>query len=215
MSSPKLHLKILDRKRRAMLPKLAFLKKRGFYLAGGTALALQLGHRHSEDFDYYAPKMFNPTMLQAEFEKRFNDITSARSAWGTLNIDIGGIHLSFFYYDFPLLRPLLETPDLFLTSVEDIAAMKLLAIMQRGKKRDFIDLHYLLKQHSLEQIIGWTEKKFKGYDPYIALRALTYFGDADHDKSRFRLRLVNSLSWPAVKKHLILTVGQYTKEHMQ
>ena len=203
MPAPQLHLKILDRKRRALLPKLAFLKKRGFYLAGGTALALQIGHRTSVDFDYYCPNDFDADELYQSIQKHCATVSPSKTSTQSLFVKIAGVEFSFFVYRYPLLQPLVDTEYIALTSIDDIAAMKLLAIMQRGKKRDFIDLYFILKTHTMKQIFDLCQKKFDGFDSYIAVQGLLYFADADHDQSRKRISLLQPVSWIVVKKKII------------
>ena len=158
MKKTKLFFEILDEKRQVLLPKLEFLRKEyGFYLAGGTALALQIGHRTSVDFDFYTPRTFDPEVLYRKLKEEIPMISPVHTAKETLMVGIPEkkerIEMSFFRYDYPLLRPLMITEYLDLVSVGDIAAMKIIAIVQRGTKRDFVDIYYLLKRYDLETLL--------------------------------------------------------------
>lgn len=155
-----LFLSVLDKKREDLLNKLGFLKDSGFYLAGGTSLALQIGHRTSLDFDFYTKKEFEPPRLREEFDKRFKKVREIHVAEGTLILDIEGIELSFFKYLYKLVKPCLKLEDVNLASLEDIAAMKILAISQRGKRRDFIDIYFLIQKFGLKKIMELTKKKW-------------------------------------------------------
>ena len=91
-----MYLSVLSREQKGLLKKLGFLKKYGFYLAGGTALALQINHRTSLDFDFYTKKRFNSSELQRLFERKFKEIILLQKAEGTLIVKIDGVAVSFF-----------------------------------------------------------------------------------------------------------------------
>lgn len=134
-------LSIISSKQAKLLKKLSFLKKHGFYLAGGTALALQIGHRTSLDFDFYTKKNFDVQQLHRLLERKFQEVIVLQKEKNTLNVKVDGIAVSFFKYPYPLIFPLVKEQDFpALASKEDIAAMKVIAISDRGTKRDFIDI---------------------------------------------------------------------------
>jgi hypothetical protein len=212
-----MNLKVLDNQQKKLFSQLGFTKDLGFYLAGGTALALQLGHRSSVDFDFYTPKHFAKGELMAKFQNGLGDdwgIKILRDLDDTFEVEIDGvIHLSCFYYQYPLLEKLVELDGVKLTSVEDIAAMKVVAISQRGKRRDFIDTYCLIKKFGLGKILELTEKKFPEFDIYNGLRGLIYFVDADRDGEIDRIKLFDpELSWPKIKNYLVKEVGNYQRE---
>jgi predicted nucleotidyltransferase component of viral defense system len=152
-----------------------------FYLAGGTALALQLGHRTSLDFDFFTPRPFNPESLRAQF----TDLEVLQEATGTLTIVIQNVRISFFEYRYPLVHPLLESFPIPLAHVEDIAAMKISAVASRGSKKDFVDLYYILQSgYSLAEVFLFFRKKFTGIhiDEYHIMRSLLYFEDAEQEE---------------------------------
>lgn len=204
-------LEILDRKRQKLLPQLAFSKKHGFYMAGGTALALQMGHQTSLDFAFYTPKKFDNKALLREIEKRFKTAVLIETAEQTLIVKINEIEVSFFHYPYPLAFPLLNIEGVNLASKEDIAAMKIIAISDRGTKRDFIDIYFLLKEFPLEKIFEFIKKKYPNFNIYVGLRGLLYFADAEKKQKR-RLQLIRHVSWPGVKKFLIKEVKDYQKQ---
>ena len=203
-------LEILDKKRRRLLSQLSFLKKFGFYMAGGTALLLQLGHRKSLDFDFYTQKKFDNKKLLRELEQKLRNVTLIQTAEQTLIVRAEGVEMSFFHYPYPLIYPLLEINGVYLASKEDIAAMKMIAISDRGTKRDFIDVYILLKEFSLEAIFQILKKKYPNFNIYIALQGLTYFVDAEKEQKR-KLYLFQNVSWSKVKKFLIEKVKNYQK----
>ncbi|MDO9530333.1 MAG: nucleotidyl transferase AbiEii/AbiGii toxin family protein, partial [Syntrophales bacterium] len=117
-------------------------------------------------------------------------------------------------YRYPLLRPLVKTEYVDLLSLEDIAAMKMIAIVQRGTKRDFIDVYYLLKNISLERLFDLTQAKYKVFNKYIGLRALAYFNDAEKEKSGRGRTTFEKIDWAKIKKRIIDMVDKYRKEEL-
>jgi hypothetical protein len=194
--------KIFGPKRKKLLSRLGFLKSRGFYMAGGTALALQIGHRTSLDFDFYTKKKFDSGKLYQELRKRFKEVILLQKAEETLIVRVNNIAVSFFYYSYPLIYPAIEIDGILFASKQDIAAMKIIAISDRGTKRDFIDIYFLIKEFSLKNIFNFVKQKYPDFNIYIGLRGLTYFADAEKKQKR-RLYLFSSVSWPRVKKFLI------------
>lgn len=193
-----MHWEILDPTRKKLLPKLAFIKSHGFYLAGGTALALQLGHRTSVDFDFYSHEKFDAMRLEKDLVQNMSLKITQRSE-GTLIGQLSRIDLSFFHYPYLLLAPLVETDFLNLSAIPDIAAMKLIAVSQRGVRRDFLDLYMIAKEHGLEKIFQWAKKKFSQFDPYVCVKALTYFEEADQDESGRGMELKEPVPWTKIK----------------
>jgi hypothetical protein len=203
-----LHWHVLDKKRRALLPHLAFWKKEGLYLAGGTALALHLGHRTSLDFDYYSPTPFNPLALGNKL-KLGNRLRITTQKPDTLLALAQGVQVSAFHYPYRLLAPLVDTPPIALASLEDIAAMKMLAITQRGTRRDFIDLYFLCRRFTFSKIMNLTKKKYPSFEPYSGLRAAVFFDDAEKEKPRLGMTLRTPVSWSAVKRFFSNVVRDY------
>jgi hypothetical protein len=117
----------------------------GFYLAGGTGLALQLGHRVSEGLDFFTEKSFAPETVIRLLVGRLA-VTIAGAAPGTLHALCGeGIKTRFFFYPYRLLYPPISFQGCFIADWRDIAAMKLVALSQRGTKKDFVALFFLLR----------------------------------------------------------------------
>jgi len=203
-----LFLSVLDKKRMALFNKLGFLKDYGFYLAGGTSLALQIGHRTSLDFDFYSKKEFEPQRLREEFDKRFKKVREIHVARGTLILDIEGIELSFFEYPYKLLKSCSKLEEVNLASLEDIAAMKILAVSQRGRRRDFIDIYFLIQNFGLKKILELTKKKYSMFNIYVGLQGLSYFKDADEDLEIERFMLFEKINWRKIKNHIIKEVNE-------
>lgn len=174
---------ILAESQQALLELLSRIPEvRTFYLAGGTALALALGHRRSRDFDFFRPKDFLPQDLLTVLRET-GDLSVLQEAAGTLTVTSRGVPISFFRYNYPLLRPLRESPwGLLLADPDDIAAMKLAALAGRGARKDFVDLYFYTREVApLEQAFARFREKYRGVsvDPYHLLRSLTFFEDAE------------------------------------
>jgi hypothetical protein len=176
----------------------------GFYLAGGTALALQLGHRRSIDFDLFSPEPFDAA-------KKVRDLDSSgafelfHQDKDTVNGSLDGVRLSYFYYRYPLVQSLLVHEDLAIARKLDIAAMKVQAIAGRGSRKDFIDLYFLMKEYSLDKIMAAYSGKFGSRlaNRYHAYKSLVYFADAE--KEAMPCMLIRT-SWPKVKKAIVAEV---------
>jgi hypothetical protein len=217
MPEQKIHLEVLSKEQKKLLPKLAFLKKERFYLAGGTALALQLGHRTSVDFDFYTLKLFQPKALYRKFLKNKLAAKKQQMAFGTLLLRLGNSEASMFYYDYPLIKKTVYLPQgIELASLEDIAAMKLEAIIQRGTRRDFIDLFFLLRNFGLRKILGFGQRKYaRAFNTYQALLGLLYFTDAEKEISQTRYKLLKECGWPQVKAFITEEVEKFKQEELR
>ncbi len=174
------------------------LATEGFYLAGGTALALLEAHRLSADLDLFAPSIGDPVVLAGRLKGVAGDAVILSTAPETLYMSIHGIRVSFIGSSFSLLAPPLRPDEdgLPLASRDDIAAMKLAAIASRGSRKDFVDLWVLVTRHrNLEQYLALYEKKYQADTGHV-LRSLVYFDDADREPP---LRLLTGIDWPQVK----------------
>ena len=176
-------------------------------MAGGTALALQIGHRTSLDFDFYTEEKFDPKKLREKFDKKFKKVQEIYIAEDILGLDADGIKMSFFRYSYRLIRSYVQMEDICLASKEDIAAMKILAISQRGRRRDFIDIFFLIKEFGLREIIEFTKEKYPMFNIYVGLQGLLYFKDADEDSEKQRFKMLQKADWRGIKKYIIREVN--------
>ena len=168
-----------------------------FYLAGGTALALHLGHRKSFDLDLFGQSRL-PIEELAGLLKSYPD---ARELLRSKNItvwSIADVKVDIVNYHYaPICKPI-EENGLRLLSIEDIAAMKLEAIKGRGKKRDFYDLFILLQKYSLKKLLSYHQKKFKDDSTFLIVKSLTFFEDAEADPPI--IALTHKPDWENVKR---------------
>lgn len=179
---------ILDKKRIGILP---FLKhfKNDFYLAGGTALALQIGHRDSIDFDFFGPKDIDTKKLFEEITRIFENhkIVKIQEDKNTLTVLINNdIKLSFFGYKYNLINKTIEDENMRLASMEDIGCMKLSAITSRANNKDYIDLYYILQKIDLKELLKKAGEKFPDLDKNLILKSLVYFEDIDIEPISFK-----------------------------
>lgn len=193
---------ILDPKRIAILPILKNFQDR-FYLAGGTSLALQIGHRDSIDFDFFTEKDIDTAKLFEQLREVFEgySIKKIQEEKNTLTILIDdSIKLSFFTHTYPLIRNTIHDEYLTLASLEDISCMKLSAITGRATNKDYIDLYFLLEKFSLKDILTFASEKYPELDRNLLLKSLVYFDDIVEEKILFKNN--KDVSFDDVKKRL-------------
>ena len=179
---------ILDKKRIGVLPLFKNFKKE-FYLAGGTSLALQIGHRDSIDFDFFKQDNINTSKLFEEIINIFYNykVLKIQEEKNTLTVLIDkDIKLSFFSYRYKLLKKITKEKYLSLASIEDIACMKLSAILSRASNKDYIDLYYIFKKYNFKEILNLCEKKFDDIDINLILKSLVYFDDVKFEPIIFK-----------------------------
>lgn len=174
-----------------------------FYLAGGTALALQIGHRISVDLDLFGNRPFAPQDILYELED-YKPVSIMAQSKNILILNVKGVKVDFVNYKYPLIMDPIEMDGLRLLSVQDIAAMKLSAIAGRGRKRDFYDLFFLLQLFSLDELIAFYLKKYEEGSELMLARSLVYFDDAEEDDDP---RLLQSgLNWDSIKRKILQEV---------
>ena len=152
-----------------------------FYLVCGTSLALQLGHRNSIDIDLFTRNSFTIELIVDALKVKHNFSTTFTKKNVVLSV-IDNIKTDFIRHDYPLINPPVTEEGITYVSKEDIAAMKVHAIIQSGKRlKDFIDIYVLLQHLTLNEIIGFFEQKYTYSNAMIALKAINYFDDIDVD----------------------------------
>lgn len=170
-----------------------------FYLAGGTGLALQIGHRKSVDLDFFSKKDFNT----GQYINRLQSIGHfelLNEAQGTVTSILNNVKISFFFYDYPLLWDLNTFNKVKIGDVKEIGLMKFTAVAGRGTKKDFVDLYWIGKNIiPLLKLFTFFDNKYGNtYNLYHTLKSLIYFEDADQDKMP---QMVKPVNWQDVKTY--------------
>ncbi len=184
------------------------------YLAGGTALALQLGHRYSYDLDFFTPKRFNERILVQRMAKLSSNFELEKKAQGTILGYLGKTRFSLFFYEYPLLFKPHKFLGVNVADIRDIAAMKIAAIADRGTKRDFIDLYFIVNKVrviTLEESLQLYDKKFRALsqNKIHILKSLVYFEDAEQDKLP---KMIKPIRWAKIKEFFIEEQKKITKK---
>lgn len=178
---------------------------RRYYLAGGTGLALHLGHRFSVDLDFFsdATDAVGPderAILRAAFDDPALTINLDKDM--TFVANWRGVGVSFFRLAlYPLVQEPLLVQGVPVATVEEIGAMKLAAIMSRGTRKDYVDLYFILQRIPLERLFEVAAVKYARVRTFAvsALRALTYFADAEATPMP---QMIERASWPTIKRFL-------------
>ncbi|MCI0696669.1 nucleotidyl transferase AbiEii/AbiGii toxin family protein [candidate division KSB1 bacterium] len=170
-----------------------------FYLAGGTALALQIGHRYSVDLDFFTARKFSTSKLLKKLLAHSNCVKQSISK-GTLYVALNNVSCSFIVYLYPLIDQTVSSPwGVQLASIVDIGAMKINAIGGRGYRRDFVDLYFLAQIRSLPVIWEDFKKRYAdtGLSTFHVKKSLTYFMDAEKDPLP---KMIKPVNWKKVRE---------------
>ena len=185
-------------------PELSLLR-----LVGGTALALQYGHRVSVDLDLFG----EVTIDKFELHSLLQGVGDVRVINETKNIHqyfVNGIKVDIVNYPYSWIDAPVEDDGIRLASSKDIAALKINAIEGRGTKKDFIDMYLLLQHYSLEEILTFYQQKYPDYSIFRALRSLTYFDDAD---AQIMPQMFIEDTWEKMKENIQAHVMRYQQNH--
>ncbi len=175
-----------------------------FYLAGGTALVIYFQHRYSDDFDFFGEE-FDIEKMKVKIN---NLLKNEKINFKTLDEKedtyiflLNEVKVSFFKYLYPIIRPLKAVEGINIASIEDIIAMKAVAIIQRGTRKDFFDIWHLIKEgYTIEKMISFAKEKYGDlFSPMIFLKALIYFEDAEKEQGF-------EFEWKEIKEFLIKEV---------
>lgn len=161
-----------------------FLKEKGFYLAGGTALALQLGHRISVDLDFFSKEPIKRTLLAAIESNFKKNATVIFKTTNELTLNIDGVKITCLHYPFSLLTEKVPTPIVPLASIRDIASMKAYTLGRRQSFKDYVDLYCILYKEiiSLTAIIDDAKEKYgDAFNDRLFLEQLLYTADLNND----------------------------------
>ena len=179
----------------------------GFYLVGGTALALQFGHRMSVDLDLFTELQFDKVALLEALQKSY-DVLVETEEGSMLITSINFVKVVFVKMSYPVLFDPIVAEGVRMLEIRDIAPMKLKSVTQRGSKKDFYDIYYLLDYLTIQQMLELFSLKFRQFEIFHVLKSLNYFDDAEKypdpvlfDKT-VTWNKVKSKIQSAVKSHL-------------
>jgi len=183
-----------------------------FFLVGGTALSLQIGHRISIDLDLFSITPFDESLLLIYLESNYKFQLDYQSK-STLKGQINGVKVDFIAHSYPLVKPLILDEEVRLASLDDISAMKLNAISGNGTRlKDFIDIAYLSSSLTLAQMIDAYVQKYSSRNPVMVMKALDYHNDIDFNEP---IEMVSGMySWKQIKQRLGQMAGNPQK-HFQ
>ena len=204
-----MHTEILDPNRYSLLREITDnICLDDYYMAGGTALSLQLGLRESYDFDFFVPHRFSPESIYLQLKELTDDNIRALNVdnKGTCDVLIRGVQASFFEYPYPLLEDPSKSGDIVglrLASVRDIATMKAVAIGSRGSRKDFFDLYRIMQRpgYNVSDLIEDLHMKY-GRDTNLAYIAmgLGYFDDAEKETLP---KTFAAYDWDVIKEYFV------------
>ena len=177
-------------------------------LVGGTALALQYGHRKSVDLDFFGVLPEDKELL-IDIARTLGDIQVINQTRMILQLIVNQVKVDFVDYSRYLwIDEPINGDGFVLASDCDIAAMKVNAIIGRGTRKDFIDLHVLLQHYSLKEIMNFYRQKYPEFSEYRALLSMTYFEDAEMQDMP---QMFIDTSWEDMKKNIVEAVKAYQK----
>ncbi|MEP7254046.1 MAG: nucleotidyl transferase AbiEii/AbiGii toxin family protein [Ginsengibacter sp.] len=182
-----------------------------FSLVGGTALSLIYGHRESVDLDLFSSKPFENTVIIDALKKKFQDkfITEEKAPRFGIFCFVNEVKVDIVRHPHPLIKPELNIEDIRMFSTEDIIAMKVQAILGRGRKKDFWDVAELLNHYSISDFIKFHTEKYASQNLLITVpQALTFFADAEESEDPVSLK---KQTWESVKKFINAKVSEYLK----
>jgi hypothetical protein len=175
------------------------------FLAGGTSLALQIGHRKSIDLDLFGTIEADDISI-ANTLKSFGNIQLIKKTPNILIYIVNGIKVDIVNYSYPWIDAPCTEDHLRLAGKKDIAAMKLAAIAGRGSRKDFVDLYFLLQEFSLREMLSFYSQKYNDGSSFLVLKSLTYFDDAELDP---QLIMLKKAYWKKVKQSIVNSVDTF------
>jgi hypothetical protein len=178
-----MHLEVLNNDQKQLLPLLK-LFRREFYLVGGTAVALHLGHRESVDFDLFKATSFSPKKVLSKIDSKRHRYIVTRRVSEQLNINILSVKMTFFEYPYPIERAVDFDKYIYMPDLLTLSAMKAFALGRRSKWKDYVDLYFLLKAHFSKMQIEQKAKNIYGqeFSEKLFRAQLAYHADVDYSE---------------------------------
>lgn len=176
-------------------------------LVGGTALALQYGHRNSIDLDFFGKIDVDAESVK-DVLRKYGTLRIIKESSNIKIYQLDGIKIDIVNYHYNWIDEAIMEDGLILASDKDIAAMKVNAIEGRGTKKDFIDMYFLLQNYSLEEILNFYQKKYPEHSIFRALMSLSYFEDAEE---QFMPKMFSSVAWDEMKKYIVEQITNFSE----
>jgi len=171
---------------------------KNFHLVGGTALALQLGHRISIDLDFFINHDFDEKQLGKilinDFDAQISNLNN-----NAITGNINNVKFDFIAHQYTELDSKFISNKIRLASLKDIAAMKLNAVRNRGTKKDFVDIYFLLQHFTLSEMLNFTNQKYPNHVDILTLKSLVYFDDAELQPD---CEMLIKVTWEEVKEKI-------------
>jgi hypothetical protein len=182
-----------------------------FYLVGGTALALKIGHRKSVDLDLFSAFSFDSVQLLEHLSADFS-FALFFSANNTLKGSINQVQVDILAHRYPLVASPVVIENVSMLSVGDIIAMKLNAISVSGQRvKDFIDIYFLLQNYTVGEMIEFYKKKYSQFNEANVVKSLCWFEDVDLSDWPVLIK-TPKLKWETVMKTITEATSQYLKQ---
>jgi hypothetical protein len=177
-------------------------------LVGGTALAMQLGHRTSVDLDLFGDVYVDSESLKIAFEKQHLPSVVTQTSTHIFQFLIHSVQVDVVAYPYPWLEDPVVGDGFVLAGLSDIAAMKLSAVTNRGTKKDFVDLFFLLNSFTLDEMLNLYKAKYPDGAIFNVIKSLAYFNDAEADPMP---RMLAPCQWNQVKQ----TIANSVRNHIR
>ena len=179
-------------------------------LAGGTALALRIGHRISEDLDFFTESEFRVESIISHIRKNATSFSVISEGEDFLTVNVEDVKVSIFKYDYPFVDKTAGYKGIRIAGICDIASMKVIAINQRGTKRDFVDLYFILQDIPFHKIADNMIKRFgaERVNPVHTGKSFVYFSDAESNPEPQYIE-GKDVSWDEIKKFFRNHVKQF------
>ena len=177
-------------------------------LVGGTALALQYGHRSSIDLDFFGSIEDDAEFIK-DILRKYGKLNIIKESQNIKIYQLDGVKVDIVNYHYPWISDSISKDGIFLASPPDIAAMKVNAIKGKGTKKDFIDMYFLLQHYSLKEILTFYQNKYPENSLFRALMSLSYFDDAEE---QFMPKMFSNVSWEDMKTYILTQVEHYSKD---
>ncbi|MGB9707519.1 MAG: nucleotidyl transferase AbiEii/AbiGii toxin family protein [Microgenomates group bacterium] len=173
---------ILTNNQKKLLPLIKLFSS-NFYLVGGTAVALQIGHRRSIDFDLFTDNSFNPLNIRKIILKKHQINQTLVQGEGELTTIVNQVKITFFHYPFSIKRKLSFEDIIKLPDLLTLGAMKAFALGRRSKWKDYVDLYFIFQRYSLKQLTEKAKEIFKSeFNEKLFRAQLSYFDDIDYSE---------------------------------